>query len=271
MDSRVLKLGCTSEPCAVAAAKSLQSCPTLCDPIDGSPPGFPVPGILQARTLEWVAIFLSNAWKWKVKVKLLSHVWLFATPWTSAYPGSSVHGIFQARVLEWGAIVFSQNHVRCIKKKKKNYRWCTRPTADWINQQWLVGLWAWDLSQPGWPTLMQFWWHGKKEALFRPLYMEQFLKGKRNSQWGSVMVNYGSTWLDHGVFRYLVKHSSVSRGYFWMKLTPEGWVKQIALPSGGGPHPNPLKAQTAWQAAVRGVGKRWVQLSMRTYTESKAE
>ena len=109
------------------------------------------------------------------------------------------------------------------------------------------------------------------EALFRPLYMEQFLKGKRNSQWGSVMVNYGSTWLDHGVFRYLVKHSSVSRGYFWMKLTPEGWVKQIALPSGGGPHPNPLKAQTAWQAAVRGVAKRWVQLSMRTYTESKAE
>ena len=143
--------------------------------------------------------------------------------------------------------------------------------ADWINQQWLVGLWAWDLSQPGWPTLMQFWWHGKKEALFRPLYMEQFLKGKRNSQWESVMVNYGSTWLDHGVFRYLVKHSSVSGGYFWMKLTPEGWVKQIALPSGGGPHPNPLKAQTAWQAAVRGVAKRWMQPSMRTYTESKAE
>ena len=55
-----------------AAAKSLQLCPTLCDPIDGSPPGFPVPGILQARTLEWVAISFSNAWKWKVKVKLLS-------------------------------------------------------------------------------------------------------------------------------------------------------------------------------------------------------
>ena len=54
---------------AVAAAKSLQSCPTLCDPRDGSPPGTPVPGILQARTLEWVAISLSNAWKWKVKVK----------------------------------------------------------------------------------------------------------------------------------------------------------------------------------------------------------
>ena len=51
-----------------AAAKSLQSCPTLCDPIDGSPPGSPVPGILQARTLEWVAISFSNAWKWKVQV-----------------------------------------------------------------------------------------------------------------------------------------------------------------------------------------------------------
>ena len=70
---------------ATAAAKSLQSCPTLCDPIDGSPPGSPVPGILQARTLERVAISFSNAWKWKVKVKSLSHVQLFATPWTAAY------------------------------------------------------------------------------------------------------------------------------------------------------------------------------------------
>ena len=66
-------------------AKSLQLCPTLCDPIDGSLPGSPVPGILQGRTLEWVAISFSNAWKWKVKVKLLSRVWLLATPWTAAY------------------------------------------------------------------------------------------------------------------------------------------------------------------------------------------
>ena len=70
---------------AAAAAKSLQSCPTLCNPIDGSPPGSPVPGILQARTLEWVAISFSNAWKWKVKVKSLSRVQLFVTPWTVAY------------------------------------------------------------------------------------------------------------------------------------------------------------------------------------------
>ena len=67
------------------AAKSLQSCLTLCDPIDGSPPGSPIPGILQARTLEWVAIAFSNAWKWKVKVKSLSRVRLLATPWTAAY------------------------------------------------------------------------------------------------------------------------------------------------------------------------------------------
>ena len=70
---------------AATAAKSLQSCPTLCDPIDGSPPGPAVPGFLQARTLEWVAISSSNAWKWKVKVKSLSRVWLLATPWTAAY------------------------------------------------------------------------------------------------------------------------------------------------------------------------------------------
>ena len=64
---------------------SLQSCPTLCNPIDGSPPGSPVPGILQARILEWVAISFSNAWKWKVKVRLLSCIRLLATPWTAAY------------------------------------------------------------------------------------------------------------------------------------------------------------------------------------------
>ena len=68
-----------------AAAKSLQSYLTLCDPTDGSPPGSAVPGILQARTLEWVAISFSNAWKWKVKVKSLSCVWFLATPWTAAY------------------------------------------------------------------------------------------------------------------------------------------------------------------------------------------
>ena len=94
---------------ATAAAKSLQldmlqSCPTLCDPIDGSRPGSPVPGILQARTLEWVAISFSNACKWKVKGKSLSPVWLLATPWTA---DSSIHGIYQARVLEWAPIAFS--------------------------------------------------------------------------------------------------------------------------------------------------------------------
>ena len=68
-----------------ATAKSLQSCPTLCDPIDGSPPGSPVPGTLQARTLEWVAISFSNAWKWKVKGKSLSHVRPSATPRTAAF------------------------------------------------------------------------------------------------------------------------------------------------------------------------------------------
>ena len=74
-----------SKVAAAAAAKSLQSCRTLCDPIDSTPPGSPVPGILQARTLEWVAISFSTAWKWKVKVKTLSRLRLFSTPWTAAY------------------------------------------------------------------------------------------------------------------------------------------------------------------------------------------
>ena len=77
---------------AAAAAKSLQSCPTLCNPIDGSPPGSSVPGILQARTLEWVAISFSNAWKWKMKVKSLSRVQPSATPWTTAYQAPPSRG-----------------------------------------------------------------------------------------------------------------------------------------------------------------------------------
>ena len=92
-------------------AKSLKSCPTLCDPIDGSPPGSPVPGILQARTLEWVAISFSNAWKWKVKVKSLSHVRPSATPWTAAHQAPPSMGFSRQKLLEWGAIAFSDFHV----------------------------------------------------------------------------------------------------------------------------------------------------------------
>ena len=77
----------------LAAAKSIQSCLTLCDPIDGSPPGSAIPGILQARTLEWVAISFSNAWKWKVKVKSLSHVQFLVTPWTAAYQAPPFMGV----------------------------------------------------------------------------------------------------------------------------------------------------------------------------------
>ena len=85
-----------------AAAKSHQSCPTLCDPIDGSPPGSAVPGVLQARTLEWVAISFSNAWKWKVKVKSLSCVWLLVTPWTSAHQAPLSMGF--ARQEHWSGL-----------------------------------------------------------------------------------------------------------------------------------------------------------------------
>ena len=137
---------------AATAAKSLQSCLTLCDPIDGSPPGPSVPGILQARTLEWVAISFSNAWKWKVKVKSLSHVWLLANPMDRSPPGSSIHGIFQARVLEWGAIAFSvflscllcvkmivhtKQHVMCGARVKfqahlvLHVRWLVQADSHW--------------------------------------------------------------------------------------------------------------------------------------------
>ena len=104
---------------AAAAAKSLQLCPTLWDPIDRSPPGFPIPGILHARTLEWAAISFSNAWKWKVKVKLLNHVWLLEIPWTAAhrllhpwdFPGKSsgvgCHCLLQRNTVETGYSLLS--------------------------------------------------------------------------------------------------------------------------------------------------------------------
>ena len=104
---------------AAAAAKSLQSCPTLCDPRDSSPPDFPAPGILQARTLEWVAISFSNAWKWKVKVKSFSCARLLATPWTAAhqaplsmdFPGKST-GVGCHCLLWSGLTTWSQNPMR---------------------------------------------------------------------------------------------------------------------------------------------------------------
>ena len=106
--------------CTAAAAKSLQSCPTLYDPRDGSPPGSPVPGILQARTLEWVAISFSNAWKWKVKGKPLSRVWLLVTPWTAVYQAPP--SMWFSRQKYWSGVPLpspSRNSSQCNKARKE--------------------------------------------------------------------------------------------------------------------------------------------------------
>ena len=94
---------------AAAAAESLQSCPTLCDPIDGSPPGSPVPGILQARTLGGCH-FLLQCMKVKSESEVTRSCPTLSDTMDCSPPGSSVHGIFQARVLEWGAIAFSTSN-----------------------------------------------------------------------------------------------------------------------------------------------------------------
>ena len=97
------------------AAKSLQSCPTLCNPIDGSPPGSPVPGILQARSLDWAAISFSNAWQWKVKVRSLSRVRLFTTPWTAAHQAPPSMGF--SRQEYWSGVpsLSPKTHIRRTK------------------------------------------------------------------------------------------------------------------------------------------------------------
>ena len=131
-----------------AAAKSLQSCLTLCNPIDDCPRGYPVPGILQARTLEWVAISFSNAWKWKVKVKvkLLSRVRLLATPWTTAhqalcpwdFPGKST-GV-GCRCLKCDC---SSYLVMCYicKMGRIHYETCGRFSSLWCLQNGQNSLW----------------------------------------------------------------------------------------------------------------------------------
>ena len=109
------------EVSAAAAAKSVQSCLTLWDPIDTSPPGSPVPGILQARTLEWVAISFCNAWKWKVKVKSLSRVRLLETPWTEAYQAPPTMGFSRQKSTGVGC--------HCLLYSYLNIPW------DW-NENW---------------------------------------------------------------------------------------------------------------------------------------
>jgi len=103
------------------AAKSLQSCLTLCDPIDGSPPGSPIPRILQARTLEQVAISFSNAWKWKVKVKSLSRVRLLATPWTAAHQAPTSTGL--SRQEYWSGVPLQEAKERKIGRKLASGLW----------------------------------------------------------------------------------------------------------------------------------------------------
>ena len=132
-----------------AYAKSLQSCPTLCDPIDGSPSGSPVPGILQVRTLEWVAISFSNAWKWKVKVKSLSCVRLLATPWTTAYRAPPSMGF--SRQEYWSGVPLPSTPLQ--NKKLKDVLDLVRMSCkDWSN----IGLVFWLPGQGG------RWWGGEQ-------------------------------------------------------------------------------------------------------------
>ena len=107
---------------AAAAAKSHQSCLTLCDPIDGSPPGSSVPGIFQARILEWVAISFCNSWKWKVKVKSLSCIQLFMTPWTVAYQAPPSMGF--SRQEYWSGVPSPSPIIHISHNEKMYWYYC---------------------------------------------------------------------------------------------------------------------------------------------------
>ena len=129
---------------AAAAAKSLQSCPTLCDPIDGSPPGSIVPGNLQARTLDWIAISFSNAWKWKVKVKSLTRVQLLVTPWTAAYQAPPSMGF--SRQESWSGLPLPSLNPR---RKYYNSIWAQMsPRAESWHYQTNSGSPSWSVNSP---------------------------------------------------------------------------------------------------------------------------
>ena len=144
-------------PAAAAAAKLLQSCLTLCDPIDGSPPGSPVPGILQARTLEWVAISFSNAWKWKLKVKSLSRIRLFKTPWTAAYQASPSMGF--SRQEDWSGVPLPSQFRPAIRFLQKLPQPCPCPLR--LGPQWIPLL---DLPHPRVCRAPPFWTEVLKRA-----------------------------------------------------------------------------------------------------------
>ena len=146
---------------AAAAAKSLQSCPTLCDPIDGSPSRLPVPGILQARTLEWVAISISNAWKWKVKSEseVTQLCLALSNSMDCSLPGSSVRGIFQARVLEWGAMWDECNCALVWAFFGIAFLW------DW-NENWPFPV-LWPLLS--FPNLLAYWVQHFNSIIFQAL------------------------------------------------------------------------------------------------------
>ena len=118
-----------------AAAKSLQLCPTLCDPKDGSPPGSAVPGILQARTLEWVAISFSNAWKWKGKVKSLSHVRFFATPWTAAYQTPPSTGFSRQEYQSGVPLPSPMYPIVWTEKQSKAFNWALHSRQNKIKEK----------------------------------------------------------------------------------------------------------------------------------------
>ena len=131
-------------------AKSLQSCPTLCDPIDGSPPGSPVPGILQSRTLEWVAISFSNAWKWKVKVKSLSRVRLLATPWTAAYQAPPSMGF--SRQKYWSGVPLPSPKTCTRRSKMTQFITIRDKKLHWCPSEEMHKLWHG--HKPEYPTAM---------------------------------------------------------------------------------------------------------------------
>ena len=171
---------------AAAAAKSLQSCPTLCDPIDSSPPGSPIPGILQARTLEWVAISFSNAWKWKAKVKLLSRVQLFATPWTEAYQAPPPMGFSSQEY--WSGVPLPSPF---IHSAVSNYLW---PHGPWCREP------AWG-ALPVAKVMRKEAWHTQRwdQASGVPLEILEHLPPKPESAYFTALCSHLHLWLYGGL------------------------------------------------------------------------
>ena len=198
------------------AAKSLQSCPTLCNPRDGSPPGSPVPGILQARTLEWVAISFSSAWKWKVKVKSLSRVRLLAILWTVAFQAPPSMGF--SRQEYWSGLPLPSPYQPRQHVKKQRHYFAKKGLSSQSYGFSSSHVWMWESDyKDSWvPKKWCFWTAALEKTLDSPLNCKEIqpVHPKGNQSW--IFIRRTDAWAETPICGHLMQRAD-SKDWRWVE------------------------------------------------------